>query len=93
MWRRVQNEQYNKTQTLTAPSLLVEKDANSGKFIASWNEISNAIGYEIVLNGATIFVDKTTTKFLIEENNFAIKVCAVGAGNYITSAYSNSITK
>ena len=85
--------EFNKTKTLETPTLAVEKDAKSGKFIASWNAVENAVGYEIVLNGTKVFVDKTTTKFLIEANNFSIKVCAVGAGNYISSNYSNSITK
>ena len=85
--------EYNKTQTLNAPTIAVELEAKSGKFIASWNAVENAIGYEIDLNGETIFVDNSTLNFLIEENNFTIKVRAVGAGNYVTSAYSNSITK
>lgn len=85
--------EYNKTQTLDAPTLSVELEAKSGKFIASWNAVENATGYEIDLNGGVIFVDNSTLNFLIEENNFTIKVRAVGAGNYLTSAYSNSITK
>ena len=85
--------EFNKTQTLNAPTLSVELEAKSNKFIASWNVVENAIGYEIELNGEVIFVDNLTTNFLIEDNNFTIKVCAIGAGNYVTSAYSNSITK
>ena len=85
--------EFNKTQTLSTPTLSVEKDAKSGKFIASWNEIAHAVGYEIELGGETILVDKTTTQFLIESNRFTIRVRAVGAGNYIPSNYSNSITK
>ena len=85
--------EYNKTQTLNAPTLSVELEAKSSKFIASWNVVENAIGYEIDLNGEVIFVDNLTTNFLIEDNNFTIKVRAIGAGNYVTSAYSNSITK
>ena len=84
---------YNKTQTLDAPTIAVELDAKSNKFIASWDTIDNAIGYEIDLNGETIFVDNSTTNFLIEDSNFTIKVRAVGVGNYISSEYSNSITK
>ena len=89
------SEQYefNKTQTLDAPKIEVELEAKSGKFIASWNAVENAIGYEIDLNGEVIFVDNSTLNFLIEENNFTIKVRACGAGNYLTSEYSNSITK
>ena len=89
------SEQYefNKTQTLNAPTLSVELEAKSGKFIASWNAVDNAIGYEVELNDETIFVDNSTLNFLIEENAFTIKVRAVGAGNYITSNYSNSIIK
>ena len=85
--------EYNKTQTLDAPTLSVELDAKSNKFIASWNAIENAIGYEIEINGEVIFVDNLTANFLIEDSNFTIKVRAVGAGNYISSEYSNSITK
>jgi len=84
---------YNKTQTLDAPTIAVELDAKSNKFIASWDTIDNAIGYEIDLNGETIFVDNSTTNFLIEDSNFTIQVRAVGVGNYISGEYSNSITK
>ena len=84
---------FNKTQQLSTPTLSVELDGKSEKFIASWNEIENAIGYEILLNGTLIYVENTKTNFIIEDNNFIIEVCAVGAGNYLTSAYSNSITK
>lgn len=85
--------EYNKTQQLNAPTLSVKLEEKSNKFIAIWNAVENAVGYEIDLNGEVIFVDSSTTNFLIEDSNFTIKVRAVGAGNYLTSAYSNSITK
>jgi len=84
---------FDKTEKLSTPILEVALDSTSGKFVAKWNAVANAVGYEILLDGILIFVDAATTEFMIEQNSFVIEVRAVGAGSYLTSEYSNRITK
>lgn len=85
---------FNKTEKLSKPELTVEKDNTLNKYIATWNAVDNAIGYEIVINNGTpIFVENTKTVFVIDANNFTIVVRALGAGNYLTSDDSNLVRK
>lgn len=85
---------YNKTEKLTKPNLNVTYDDIMGGYVASWNIVENAVGYVVVINGATeYFVENNTSKFMLDENFSNVKIKAVGAGNYLDSDYSNVVNK
>lgn len=84
---------FNKTIKLSTPTLSVQFDNNLNKYVASWISVDNATGYEIVINNGTpIFIESNKTKFIIDDYSI-IKIRALGAGNYLTSNYSNLIRK
>jgi len=90
------SEQYtfNKTQTLTTPTLSIIFDAQLNKYVVSWLAVENAAGYEVVINGGEpIFVENSKTEFLLDSSFSSIKVRAIGVGNYLNSNYSNTLTK
>ena len=84
---------YNKTETLTKPSLTVNYDSTLKTYILSWQAIENAAGYIVLINNSTeYFVENDKTAFMINDFSNA-KIKAIGAGNYLDSEYSNVVNK
>ena len=60
--------------------------------VAVWNQIDNALRYEISLNDEIFYVDLSIHAYLLKEND-TFKIRAVGdENNYLTSEWSNSVT-
>ena len=62
--------------------------------VLSWNAITNASKYIILVNG--IEVEITNTIFVLDENyedgTYDIRIRAIGSNNYLSSKYTNTLT-